>query len=107
MAAHRKADAIHLFEQKLHQLTDSEVLIKAREENRILLTMDLDFARLIAMAKLNELVTVVIFRLSDQRPQNIQSRLSVLIPIMEKFTENSYFILSINDEKVRIRQLPI
>ena len=43
-------DAVHLFEQKLHRLSDSEVLHKATAEGRILLTMDLDFARLVSEA---------------------------------------------------------
>ena len=100
-------DAIHLFEQRLHRLSDDKVLFKASEENRILLTMDLDFARLLARAKVNELVTVVIFRLSDQRPQNIQIRFPALLPVIQKCIEEGSHILSVNDNKVRIRKLPI
>lgn len=100
-------DAIHLFEQKLHRLSDSDILVKAKNENRILLTMDLDFSRLLSRAKDNELVTVVIFRLSDQRPQNIQTRFPVLLPVIEKCIEEGVFILSVNDNQIRIRKLPI
>jgi len=37
-------DAIHLLDQQLHKLPDPAMLEKARHENRILLTHDLDFA---------------------------------------------------------------
>ena len=43
-------DAVHLYEQGLHMLSDSKVLEKARLEKRILLTMDLDFARILSSA---------------------------------------------------------
>ena len=100
-------DAVHLFEQKMHRLTDSDVLAKAKSENRVLLTMDLDFARLLSRAKENEFVTVVIFRLNDQRPKSIQTRFPVLLPVLEKCIEEGIFILSVNDNQIRIRKLPI
>jgi hypothetical protein len=40
--------------------------------------MDLDFANIISKASSNSLATVVIFRLSDQRPRNIQYKLNVI-----------------------------
>jgi hypothetical protein len=52
-------------------------------------------------------VTVVIFRLSDQRPQNIQIRFPALLPVIQKCIEEGSHILSVNDNKVRIRKLPI
>ena len=42
------------FKLPWQNLADDKVLFKASEENRILLTMDLDFARLIARAKVND-----------------------------------------------------
>ena len=103
----RGHDAVHLYEQRLHQLPDNEVLLKAIGEKRILLTMDLDFARLVSKATADELPTVVIFRLSDQRPQNIQSRLEVILPIIMSYAEKGNAILSVSDNKIRVRGLPI
>jgi len=100
-------DAIHLFEQGLQKSSDREVLRKAREEKRILLTMDLDFAGLLSKTSADDLPTVVIFRLSDQRPRNVQARLKVLLPIIESRMNRGNFVLSVNDETVRIRHLPI
>jgi predicted nuclease of predicted toxin-antitoxin system len=36
-------DAVHLAEQGLHRMVDGDILQKARQENRVLLTHDLDF----------------------------------------------------------------
>ena len=100
-------DAIHLYEQKLHKLSDCEVLYKAKAENRVLLTMDLDFARLLSRVKSDYFPPVVIFRLSDQRPQYVQAKLLIILPIIENNIEQGSFILSVNENRVRIRHLPI
>ena len=41
-------DAIHLHEQGLERLPDPEILAKARREDCVLLTHDLDFGELVA-----------------------------------------------------------
>jgi len=100
-------DAIHLFEQRLHKLSDSEILCKAKDQGRVLLTMDLDFARLISKISTDDIPTIGIFRLSDQRPQSVQSKLEIILPILKNCTEQGNFIIIVNDDKVRIRNLPI
>ena len=100
-------DAIHLFERKLHRLPDNAVLHLAATENRVLLTMDLDFARLVAMLGVGDLPIVIIFRLSDQRAQNIQNRLEVILPVISEIAEQQGSIISVSDKKIRIRCLPI
>lgn len=50
VAALRKQghDVVHLQEQGLIRLPDAEILVKARAEERIVLTHDLDFGELLA-----------------------------------------------------------
>ncbi len=55
-------DAVHLHEQGLDRMPDSDILKKAGNENRVLLTHDLDFGELVA-ASGTVLPSVVIFRL--------------------------------------------
>lgn len=43
-------DAVHLHDQGLDRLEDPAILAKAQEEDRILLTHDLDFGELIAVS---------------------------------------------------------
>jgi len=100
-------DAVHLYEQGLHKLPDSEVLKKAHLENRILLTMDLDFSRILSNLEASNLPLTVIFRLSNQHPQNIQAMIVEIIPILERYFEQGDAILVVNDNKIRVRRLPI
>ena len=100
-------DAVHLSEQGLHKLPDSEVLKKAHLENRILLTMDLDFARILSNLEADNLPLTLIFRLSDQRPQNLQDVIGVLLPTLEQYFKQGNAIISVNDNKIRVRRLPI
>jgi len=100
-------DAVHLYEQKLHKLADHTILCKARDEGRILLTMDLDFVRLVSAVGVDSLPIVVIFRLSNQRPLSIQNRLAVVMEVLENLKLQDNAIISVSDEKVRIRRLPI
>jgi len=100
-------DAVHLCEQNSQTLPDGEVLKKAHVEGRILLTMDLDFAKLLSSQKAENLPLAVIFRLSDQRPQNIQAAIKALLPILEQYEKQGNAILSVGDTKVRVRRLPI
>jgi predicted nuclease of predicted toxin-antitoxin system len=100
-------DAIHLCEQNLHRLPDSEVLKKAHFEKRILLTMDLDFAKILSSLEDANLPLTVIFRLCDQRPDNIQAAIESLLPILEQYEKQGSAILSVDDNKVRVRRLPI
>jgi predicted nuclease of predicted toxin-antitoxin system len=43
-------DAVHLNEQGLERLSDEAILSKARKEERVVLTLDLDFSYLLAIS---------------------------------------------------------
>ncbi len=98
-------DAVHLYEQGLMRLPDAEILNKAREEERVLLTHDLDFGELLAFSK-QALPSVIIFRLSDMRPQNVWLHLQAILSQHGEVLEQGG-LLSVRDRKVRLRTLPI
>ncbi len=54
-------DAVHLREQQLQRLPDSEVFTKAIAEQRVLLTFDLDFGEIVALQS-GRLASVILFR---------------------------------------------
>lgn len=98
-------DAVHLTEQGLHRMVDGDILQKARQENRVLLTHDLDFGDLLA-ASGGTLPSVIIFRLKDMRAPNVSKHLFSIID--QQFEPlNSGAVLSVTEQKVRIRTLPI
>ena len=98
-------DVVHLFEEGLGELPDRDVLMKARVEGRVLLTHDLDFGDLLAASGAN-LPSVILFRLSDMRPANIEIHLSRVLLEYAVDLEGGA-IISIDDRRIRVRALPI
>jgi predicted nuclease of predicted toxin-antitoxin system len=98
-------DAVHLRELGLQRLPDEDILVKAREEGRIVLTMDLDFGYLLAISAA-PLPSVVLFRLSDERAEFVSRRLAnVLTESTEALVAGA--IVSVSDTSIRVRGLPI
>jgi len=98
-------DAVHLAEQGLHRMVDGDILQKARQENRVLLTHDLDFGELLA-ASGGALPSVIIFRLKDMRAPNVSRHLSSIL-MQRSEALNQGAVCSVTEQKVRIRVLPI
>lgn len=98
-------DAIHLREQGLQKLPDSEIFEKARKEKRIILTCDLDFGQILAASK-GILPSVILFRLENERPENINRRLTtVLAESLEALERGA--IISVEEKRHRVRFLPM
>lgn len=98
-------DAIHLLDEGLEKLPDEKILDKAQAEKRVILTVDLDFGTLLAIAK-TPFPSVVIFRLNNASRDVIETRFQV---VLEKCLQDleAGAILSVDDEKIRVRYLPI
>ncbi len=86
-------------------MSDPDILRKAIGEERILLTMDLDFSDLLA-ASGGEFPSVVIFRLEDERSANVSTKLSDVIERFGPQLEEGV-IVSVRESLVRIRKLPL
>ena len=97
-------ESIHLRDKGLQSVSDSEIVNLALKEKLIILTMDLDFGYLLSISKLN-LPSTIIFRLSDESSENVITKLIELLPKCNKYLENGC-IISVNDKKYRIRELP-
>jgi hypothetical protein len=52
-----------------------------------------------------KLPVVVVFRLNNQHPENVKSRLSTIMETLKNLTDCA--VVSISENKVRIRKLPI
>ena len=98
-------DAVHLHEQGLDRLEDSEILKKARTEGRVILTHDLDFGELVAASK-GRLPSVVVFRLRSMRPDRVNLFLARVIDEHKPALEQGAFI-SVSEGQIRVRTLPI
>jgi predicted nuclease of predicted toxin-antitoxin system len=98
-------DAVHLRDEGLLKLEDSEILDKARSESRIVLTFDLDFADLLA-ASGEKLPSVIIFRLRNQTPSSVRPRLFEIVSECETDL-NAGAVVVVEETRYRVRRLPI
>lgn len=98
-------DAVHLSEQGLMRMPDSQIIAKAKQESRIVLTFDFDFTDLLAASK-DSLPNVIIFRLKTTRPDFVNSR---LLTVLSECSENlkSGAIIIVEDYRYRVRNLPL
>jgi predicted nuclease of predicted toxin-antitoxin system len=101
----RGEDAIHLREIGLQRLTDDQILLKRRAENRIVLTFDLDFGDLLA-ASAGNTPSVILFRMRNQTPAAVTPRLiEVLERCADELSAGAFIV--IEDGRYRLRRLPI
>ncbi len=98
-------EAIHLSEENLQRLPDSIILAKARDEQRVLLTCDLDFGQLMAASGEN-LPSVIILRLDNQKSSNQIIKIQKIINDASLPLINGA-IISVDESTFRIRHTPI
>ena len=98
-------DVVHLRDEGLQRLPDNEILIKARAEGKILLTVDLDFAQLLAVSG-DSLPSVILFRLGNENYDAINERLTTVLSQCQEDLEIGA-IISVSNETFRVRRLPI
>ena len=84
---------------------DEEIVDKASELGRTILTQDLDFSNIIALSARSG-PSVVSLRLSDSRVENVNRALLFRLPSLEDEIESGV-IATIEDHRVRIRKLPV
>jgi len=95
----------HLRDEGLQRLPDDEIFAKAQRENRIILTFDLGFGDIAAAAG-TTLPSIIIFRLLDQKPANVNRRLEVVLrEAAANLSQGA--IISVDETRYRIRSLPI
>ena len=71
-------DACHLSEEGLHRLPNGDIFAKALEEDRVVLTTDLDFGEIVATCG-DRSPGVVIFRLRNTRVSHVIDRLRAVL----------------------------
>jgi len=90
---------------RLDRLPDAEIIAKARREGYVVLTHDLDFGELLALSGAN-LPSVVIFRLQNMRPYNVNHYLQILVTKHQTALDEGA-IFSVSEGHIRVRALPI
>jgi predicted nuclease of predicted toxin-antitoxin system len=98
-------DAVHAADLGLHRASDSEIVARARQEARTVVTADLDYPRLLALARASE-PSLILFRNGDWTESQVRARLSeILAGLTEQDIAHS--IIVVDRDHVRRRRLPI
>lgn len=100
----RGYEADHLLERGEQQAEDADILGWARKEDRILLVHDLDFSDLVAASQ-GTLPSVVVFRLRDMRPGNVNQHLHTIIENHRTVLKEGA-IFSVREGRIRWRPIP-
>lgn len=84
---------------------DMEILTYARENNKVVITQDLDFSMLLAVGGY-EKPSVINLRLENVKPDFVTSRVIEVVSEMEKELEEG-IVASVDEVSARYRNLPI
>lgn len=84
---------------------DLQIIEYARQQNLVILTQDLDFSALLALANVSG-PSIVSLRLANTDPEAIAEVLIRLLPMVEEDLAKGA-IVSVTEQKVRVRLLSI
>lgn len=101
----RGEDVVHLRDQGLQRLPNGDIFQKAKAEDRVVLTFDLDFGEILALSGESG-TSVVVFRLRNTCTGNVIARLDrVLAESSGALAKGSVVI--VEDARHRVRTLPV
>jgi predicted nuclease of predicted toxin-antitoxin system len=98
-------DAIHVMGLGLHRAPDSEILMRAAQEARTVITADLDYPRLIALAAASG-PSLILFRGGDWSDADAIARMREILRSLDE-RDVAQSILVVERGRVRRRRLPI
>jgi len=98
-------EPIHLRDQGLQRLPNGEIFTKAISENRVILTFDLDFGEIAALAR-GRNASVVVFRLHNTRTTHALERLASVLPDCSSILEKGAVVV-VEENRHRVRPLPV
>lgn len=98
-------DAAHANDLGLQRASDADIMARARQEGRTVITADLDYPRLLALAQATE-PSLILFRHGNWSDGEIVARLAEVLRSVPE-TEIAQSILVVDRDRVRRRRLPI
>ena len=98
-------EPLHFRDQGLQRLPNGEIFTKAFSESRTILTFDLDFGEIAALAR-GRRASVVVFRLHNTRTAHVIERLAAVLADCAGILEKGAVIV-VEETRHRIRLLPV
>ncbi|HET7880114.1 MAG TPA: DUF5615 family PIN-like protein [Acetobacteraceae bacterium] len=98
-------DAVHAVDLGLQRAPDSAIIARTRQEGRTVVTADLDYPPVLALAQANE-PSLILFRHGNWSEAEVIERLSGVLAGLSE-ADIAHSILVVDRDRVRRRQLPI
>src|SRR3989338_8689123 len=98
-------DAVHVRDRGMARSDDTKIFDLAAAENRIIITMDLDFSAILALTKA-EGPGVILLRMHRPNHASVQFRLNTLLR-SNREADIASSITIVEDARILIRKLPI
>jgi predicted nuclease of predicted toxin-antitoxin system len=98
-------EATHVRTLGLQRAPDVVLVERARADGSVVITFDLDFGDILALG-VRDKPSVIIFRLTDERADSVNRRISVVLE--ERLTDLQLgALILVEDSRYRVRKLPI
>lgn len=101
----RGHDAVHLRDQGLERLPDDQIVAKALDEKRTIITHDLDFGRIVALSG-DAVPSIVTLRLTNMTPTRVNTALEAVLNEAAESVDRGALV-TVTDRGIRVRTLPI
>lgn len=104
-ARRQGADALHVRDLGMLRASDEQVLDRAAEDRRTLVTLDLDFPRILALAHAITSPGVVLFRFRPATRAAVNQAITRVLKLTPKSFENA--VVVVESDRIRVRPLPL
>jgi len=101
----RGHDAVHATELGLQRSPDYEIMARAAQEHRTIVTADLDYPRLLALARADE-PSLILFRDGNWSDVEVIERMQEVLQALTE-TDVAQSIVVVERDRIRRRRLPI
>lgn len=98
-------DAVHASGLGLARAPDAEIIARAKQDDRIVITADLDYPRLLALSTA-ESPAVILFRGGEWRESQTIDRLSVAMALIPEHALSRSLVV-VEKARIRRRDLPL